>query len=103
MDLGKYLNLINFKYFISLFIVYRNTGCYIKLLENDGFHSNLSQCENVHELHKMQDELLKIKTSSYNDLKYGYGCYLPCSKKNLKIVKVVEEPIIWHTEWISEV
>ena len=51
----------------------------------------------------MQQELKEIKTASFENLKVGFGCYLPCSKKNVKVVKIDEEPIIWHTPWISEV
>ena len=50
---------------------------------------------------KMQKYFESIKTTSLiND---SWMCAPSCSNKNYKVVEIVEEPITWKTDWISEV
>ena len=74
------------------------SGCSLNMFH---FDEDFRECESQEEILKMQKYFESIKTTSLiND---SWMCAPSCSNKNYKVVEIVEEPITWKTDWISEV
>ena len=82
--------------------VINEAGCYIDWFDKMSAKS-VPRCNNLSSLLKLQEWLLKIKSSSLEDLISGYGCYQSCSKKRHIVWDTFETDLTWHTDWVSEV
>ena len=71
-------------------------GCSLNWFKND---SDYPACGTVEQMKKMQEFYRSVKVRKLD----SFDCLFPCSSKQYKIQKMIENPITWSTPWASEV
>ena len=76
----------------------KKVGCSLNIFKNS---SIFPPCTTQEDVRNTQKYFLSIKDNSWKDL--VSTCLSACTEKQYQVVKVIENPIIWKTPWVSEV
>ena len=76
----------------------KKVGCSLNIFNVD---EHYKECETREEIFEMEEYWRLIQKSSFKNT--SVYCLPSCSYKNFKVIEIVEEPITWRTEWVSEV